>query len=78
LATLKQAEAARAQFADELARRGAHGVGVEETKNDGWRVVALVEPGKKFGGPTTLDVVLRGSTIPVKLKVAREALFKAE
>ncbi|MFA5952625.1 MAG: hypothetical protein WC807_20380 [Hyphomicrobium sp.] len=76
-ATLKQAEAARAKFSDDLAQRGAHAIGVEEAK-DGWSVVAFVEPGRSFDAPATLSVKLLGRSVAVPLVVQREDMAKPE
>jgi hypothetical protein len=75
--TLKQAEAAREQHSDELARLGAHAVGVEKA-GTGWVVVAYVEPATTFSAPETISAKLAGREVDVPLMVQREDMFKAE
>ncbi|MGZ8400085.1 MAG: hypothetical protein ACXWVI_02120 [Methyloceanibacter sp.] len=79
MATLKQAEAARDQFADELAKRGAHAVGVEQDRDsEGWVVVAYVEPAATFSAPKMLSARQAGRVVSVPLLVQRERGFVAE
>jgi hypothetical protein len=75
--TLKQAEAAREQFSDELAKLGAHAIGVEKA-DAGWAVVAYVEPAKAFDAPVMLAAKHGGREVKVPLVVQREGMFKAE
>lgn len=77
-ATLKEAEFARSQFADELAKRGAHAVGVEQLADKGWAVVAYVEKASVFEAPETLNTTRRGSELSVPLLVRRENMAKPE
>lgn len=75
--TLKQAEAARSQHSAELAKLGAHAIGVEEL-GSGWAVVAHVEPGQAFDGPQTLKTQIGGRMVDVPLKVLRADIAEPE
>jgi hypothetical protein len=76
LANLKQAELAREQFSDELARCGAHAVGVErQSDRGGWAVIAFVAPSAKFNGPANLMARHDSRTVPVPVIVRREETF---
>ena len=77
LPTLKDAERARKQFSEELAKLGAHAIGVEKG-NDGWSVVAHVEPSTAFQAPETLAVKHAGRVVAVPLVVQREDIAKPE
>jgi hypothetical protein len=79
VATLKQAEAARTQFADDLAKLGAHAIGVEESEpGDGWAVIAYVAPEQQIAAPATLVTTVGGKVIKVPLRIRREEAFKLE
>lgn len=75
--TLKQAEAARAQHADALAKLGAHAIGVEPV-DDGWAVIAQIEPGQPFDGPRVLSTRVAGKLIDVSLRIERADMAKPE
>jgi hypothetical protein len=78
-AKLRQAEAARAQFADWLGELGAHAVGVNEASSrDGWEVIAYVEPTRAFKGPDKLTATVGGKKVEVPLRVERAETFKPE
>lgn len=79
MATLKQAEAARAEFADLLAERGAHAVGVAQASDEeGWEVVAYVAPGEQPELPATLAVKLAQKIVEVPLRILHEQAFRLE
>lgn len=79
VATLKQAEAARAQFSDALAKLGAHAIGVEDSGSErGWEVIAYVAPLQHIAAPPTLATVVGRKTVEVPLRIQREAAFKPE
>lgn len=79
VATLKQAEAARAKFADELAKLGAHAIGVEESDSAlGWVVIAYVAPRRRIAAPEKLVTTVGGKTVDVPLRIRREGAFTLE
>ena len=78
MATLKQAEKARDQFADSLAALGAHAVGIEDAGNEGWVVVAFLLPGSPVKLPKSLKVGTGGTTVEVPVRIEREGAFRPE
>jgi hypothetical protein len=79
MATLSQANRARELHADDLRKRGAHGLAVEDGKRyrkTGHVVVAFVNSGTTL--PKTLEVkpVGRGKTIEVPLVTVTAERFK--
>lgn len=76
--TQKQAEAARDQFSEDLAKRGAHAIGIEHRGSEGWAVVAHVEPSKAFDAPATLTAKQGSREVAVPLIIQRGESFKPE
>jgi len=80
-ATLTQASSARAQHADDLARQGAHAIGVEKGDSygkKGWVVVAYVDPAKQLKLPATLAMTLKGKAVDVPLVIEKAAPFEPQ
>jgi hypothetical protein len=79
VATLKQAETARTKFADQLAKLGAHAIGVEESDSgEGWEVIAYVAPKQPINAPTKLVMTAGDKTVEVPLRIRREDAFTLE
>jgi hypothetical protein len=78
-ATLEQAEAARAEFADQLARLGAHAIGVEpHPTGPGWAIVAYVDADATPSLPRSLKTDSAGKAVAVPLLVERRERFQLE
>lgn len=80
-ATLDQANDARAQHADDLAKQGAHAIGVEKGETfgkEGWVVVAYVDPAKLLKLPANLTTTLKGKAVDVPLVVEKAEPFEPQ
>jgi hypothetical protein len=78
MATLNQANTARAEHADDLAKQGAHAIGVEKRDGfgkSGWVVVAYVDPVKAPVLPANLSTMLRGKAVDVPLVIEKAEPF---
>jgi hypothetical protein len=81
VATLKDANQARSQNADDLARIGAHAIGVEKGATfgrKGWVVVAYVDPAESVELPAKLTARLKGAAVDVPLVVEKAERFEAQ
>lgn len=81
MATLTQANDARAQHADALAKLGAHAVGVRQQPgagNNDWAVVAYMLPDARAELPSAITAQNGGANIPVPLIVERAEPFSPE
>lgn len=74
MATLKEAEAARALWADRLLRQGAHSISVEsEAKGGrGYVVVAWIDKPPAPPLPTSLEISRGGASraVPLRTRIA--------
>ncbi|MER9656617.1 hypothetical protein NKJ26_24500 [Mesorhizobium sp. M0152] len=81
MATLSQANSARTEHADDLAKVGVHAIGVEKGENfgrEGWVVVVYVEPGKSHDLPTTLTTNHEGKPVDVPVVIENSEPFEAQ
>ncbi|MGX9146461.1 hypothetical protein [Mesorhizobium sp. 128a] len=81
MATLSQANSARAQHADDLAKVGAHAIGVakgESFGREGWVVVVYVQPGTARDLPTALTTEHEGKPVDVPVVVEDSEPFEAQ
>ena len=74
MATLKEAETARALSLSRLAKAGVNAVGVERATDDAneqsWVIVAHVDPGSALRIPKYLRIPARGGHVRVPVRVA--------
>ena len=81
MATLDEANNARQKHADDLAKVGAHAVGVEKGEaysQPGWVVVAYTQPGAAVALPDTLTINHQGHDVEVPLVVQTAEPFEAQ
>jgi len=81
MVTLSQANAARAQHADDLAKVGVHAVGVEKRDGFGqeeWVVVAYLDPAATPKLPAALRTTHGGETVDVPLVIERAEPFEPQ
>ncbi|QPC91715.1 hypothetical protein [Mesorhizobium sp. INR15] len=81
MATLSQANSARAEHADDLGKIGAHAIGVEKGESfgrQGWVVVVYVEPGTVHDLPAALTTEHEGKAVDVPVVVKDSEPFEAQ
>ena len=81
MATLDEANCARQQHADSLAKAGVHALGVEEGAAfgcAGWVVVAWVAPDAAPTLPDSLAASMHGKTVDVRLCIRKSEPFEPQ
>jgi hypothetical protein len=82
MATLKDAETARALHSKRLARAGAHAIGIERLDDtgsrDSWAVVAHIDPGASVRIPDTVVVGRGAGRIRVPVRLAESEHYELE
>jgi hypothetical protein len=81
VATLEEANSARQQHADDLAKSGAHAVGVEKGDvfgQSGWVVVAYTQADAPVKLPAILPIERAGNSVEVPLVVQRAEPFEPQ